>query len=120
MGGDFFVLSTARADDVYKGSKIGISGFAEFSRTAPGARLVFVSWGRDIGGLKETAQRLGILDRVIFVPVSGKRRLVEYLRSADCLLDQFVVGYYGATALEAAACGTPVIMRYEELNTKLY
>ena len=112
-GGDFFVLSTARADDVYKGSKIGISGFAEFSRTAPGARLVFVAWGNNIDGLKETAQRLDILDRVIFVPVSGKRLLVEYLRSADCLLDQFHVGYYGATALEGAACGTPVIMRYE-------
>jgi hypothetical protein len=27
------------------------------------------------------------------------------------VLDQFVFGYYGATALEAAACGRPVVMR---------
>jgi glycosyltransferase involved in cell wall biosynthesis len=35
------------------------------------------------------------------------------LRSADCLLDQFRLGYFGATALEAMACGLPVIMRLE-------
>ena len=38
-GGDFFVLSTARADDYYKGSQIGLRGFAEFARKVPGARL---------------------------------------------------------------------------------
>jgi len=43
--------------------------------------------------------------------MSGKLRLTEYLRAADCLLDQFKIGYYGATALEAMSCGLPVIMR---------
>ena len=113
-GGNFFVLSTARADDVYKGSQIGLTGFAEFSRNFASARLVFVSWGKHIDRLKETAEKLGISDRIVFVPVCGKRKLVEYLRSADCLLDQFTVGYYGATAIEGAACGTPVIMRFEQ------
>ena len=113
-GGNFFALSTARADDVYKGSQIGLTGFAEFSRKVPGARLVFVTWGKNIDRLKEIAEKLGISDRIMFVPVCGKRKLVEYLRSADCLLDQFIVGYYGATAIEGAACGTTVIMRYEK------
>jgi glycosyltransferase involved in cell wall biosynthesis len=113
-GGDFFVLSTARADDYYKGPQIGLRGFAEFSRKFAGARLVVTVWGNNIEAVKKTSTELGISDRVLFMPVAGKRRLIKYLRSADCLLDQFVVGYYGATALEAAACGVPVIMRLEQ------
>lgn len=110
-GGDFFVLSTARADDHYKGSQIGLRGFAEFARKSPGARLVVATWGKNIEQLKSAAGQLGIADRLLFERVAGKRRVVKYLRSADCLLDQLVIGYYGATALEGAACGVPVIMR---------
>lgn len=113
-GGNFFVLSTARADDHDKGPQIGLRGFAEFARRVPGARLVVTAWGKDIEAVKRTVAQLDISDRVLFVPVSGKRKLVKYLRSADCLLDQFIVGYYGVTALEAAASGTPVIMRLEQ------
>jgi uncharacterized protein YoxC len=75
--------------------------------------LVFAAWGKDIELLKIVAAQLEIFDRLVFVPVSGKRKMVDYLRSADCLLDQFKVGYYGATGLEAAACGLPVIIRLE-------
>lgn len=112
-GGEFFVFSSARADDYYKGSNIGLRGFAEFARNHPEARLIFTSWGNDFDKIKQTIFDLGLVDRVVLVPLSGKRQLVEYLRSADCLLDQFKIGYYGATALEAAACGLPVIIRLE-------
>jgi glycosyltransferase involved in cell wall biosynthesis len=64
--------------------------------------------------VKNTATQLDISDRILFAPPAGKRTLVnKYLRSADCLLDQFILGYYGATAIEGAACGLPVIMRFE-------
>ena len=33
--------------------------------------------------------------------------------SADVVVEQFVLGYYGGSALESLACGTPVIMRLE-------
>jgi hypothetical protein len=57
---------------------------------------------------------------LVHLPVSGKRKLTEYLRGADCLIDQFAIGYYGATALEAMSTGLPVIMnvlnkQYDEL-----
>ena len=113
-GGEFFVFSSARADEYYKGSNVGLRGFAEFSRRHPEARLVLTTWGNDFDKTKETISRLGLTDRVLLVPLSGKRKLVEYLRSADCLLDQFKVGYFGATGLEACACGLPVIIRFEE------
>jgi glycosyltransferase involved in cell wall biosynthesis len=113
-GGNFFALSTARADNYYKGPQIGLRGFAEFARSFPGARLVVTTWGKDIGGVKNTAAQLGIGDRLLFAPAAGKRMVVKYLRSADCLLDQFVLGYYGGTGIEGAACGLPVIMRFEQ------
>ena len=111
--GDFFVIITARADDYYKGTFLGLRGFAEFCQRVPGARLIVTTWGNDIALAKEVVAKLGILDRTLFVPVAGKRKLIDYLRSADCIVDQFRVGYFGSTALEAAACGVPVIMRFE-------
>jgi glycosyltransferase involved in cell wall biosynthesis len=112
-GGSFFVLSTARLDDFYKGSSIGLKGFADFARRCPGARLIVLGWGQDLSQRLAELELLGIADRVLVLPIAGKRRVTRYLRSADCLIDQFVLGYYGATALEAMACGTPVIMRLE-------
>jgi hypothetical protein len=41
----------------------------------------------------------------------GKARLIDYYRSCDCVLDQLVYGYYGATGLEALSVGKPVVMR---------
>ena len=112
-GGDFFVLSTARVDEFYKGSSIGLEGFAAFSRQHPEARLVQIGWGADLADVRRKLADLGIADRTILLRAAGKRRLISYLRSADCLLDQFRLGYFGATALEAMACGLPVIMRLE-------
>jgi glycosyltransferase involved in cell wall biosynthesis len=112
-GGDFFILSTTRKDEQDKGSSIGMKGFAAFSRSHPGARLVLVRWGRDREQAERLTQDLGIADKVIWLPLSGKRRVRDYLRSADCFIDQFVLGYYGVGGLEAMACGLPMIGRLE-------
>lgn len=112
-GGDFFVLATSRLDQETKGSQIVIDGFRRFAPEHPGARLLVVNWGRDRTQLLEQMRDAGLAERILVVPLSGKRRLVDCYRSADCVLDQFVLGQYGATALEAMACGRPVIMRLE-------
>ena len=112
-GGEFFVLSTARVDARYKGSNLALEGFARFAVTNPGARLVLIGWGADLDKCKQRILELGIADRVLLLPPAGKKRLIQYLRSADCLLDQFVLGYFGLTALEAMSVGLPVIMRIE-------
>jgi len=112
-GGSFFVVSTARMDDFYKGSDIAIKGFAGFSRLVPEARIVLMGWGKDKEVCLERLKTYGIADKAILLPIAGKKRLIQYLRAADCLLDQFILGYYGATGLEAMACGLPVVMRLE-------
>jgi glycosyltransferase involved in cell wall biosynthesis len=111
VGGDFFVFSSARIDLMWKGSDIGLEGFCRFAKKYTRARLVVTAWGENRSALIEIIKRQGLENRVIFLPLAGKRKLVECLRAVDCLLDQFKIGYYGATALEAMSCGVPVVMR---------
>ncbi len=112
-GGDFFVFSAVRQNDAIKGTLTGLEGFARFAAHRPGARLVIIEWGQQSDRNLERFAALGIADKVIRVPIAGKRRVIDYLRSADCSIDQFTLGYYGASALEAMGCGLPVIMRIE-------
>jgi len=111
IGGNFYVLMTSRADRMWKGSDIGLEGFIDFARRFNTARLLAIGWGEDASALGRLLEQNGLAGRFLFLPVAGKRRLIEYLRAAHCVLDQFKVGYYGATALEAMSCGKPVVMR---------
>lgn len=112
-GGDFFVLTSMRLDNDWKGAHLALEGFAEFARTHPGARLVALGWGADEVAAREQLTRSGIADQVLLMPIVGKVRLARYLQAADVLIEQFVLGYYGASGLEAMASGLPVIMRLE-------
>lgn len=112
-GGRFFVLMTARLDNAWKGARHAIEGFAQFAQHHPEARLVLLRWGVDEIAERRKLDELGLGDRVIVRPPAGKRRLISMLQASDCLIEQFVLGYYGGSALEAMACRTPVIMRLE-------
>jgi len=113
VGGDFFVLTSSRLDEMFKRSSIALDGFAAFSRQYPGARLIAIGWGKDKSPALERISSLGLQDKVLFLPLSSKGRLRRYLKSADAFLDQFVLGYFGSAGLEAMACGLPVIGRLE-------
>lgn len=113
VGGDFFVLCTARLDDRYKDSGEALAGVRRFMARHPGARLVLINWGEDAAAHQNALADVAAAGRVLSLPMSGKRLLVDYLRSADCLVDQMVVGYFGSSGLEGMACGLPVIMRLE-------
>lgn len=113
IGGDFFVLTSMRIDNEWKGANHALDGFAKFSVSHPSARLIVVGWGEDLEAAKAELERRNIADRVLAVPVAGKGKLRKYLQAADVVIEQFVLGYYGGSGLEAMACGTPVIMRLE-------
>jgi len=55
------------------------------------------------------ARELGVLDRIRFVPAQPHHLLSTYYRAADLVLVPSRSESFGLVALEAAACGTPVV-----------
>jgi glycosyltransferase involved in cell wall biosynthesis len=117
-GGSVFVLTTSRIDKDVKGHSNDLFGaIAEVARARADVRFLFLGWGAQADELRARISALGLAGQLIVLPPVGKKRLIDYYRSSDVVLDTFVYGYYGATALEAAATAKPVIMR---LRTEHY
>jgi D-inositol-3-phosphate glycosyltransferase len=58
---------------------------------------------------RDLVRRLGLSDRVIFRPPQPHHLLSSYYRAADVCLVPSRSESFGLVALEAAACGTPVV-----------
>jgi len=63
----------------------------------------------EIGRLKDLAAALDISESLRFTGPQPHGRLVDYYRAADVLLVSSYSESFGLTALEAHACGTPVV-----------
>lgn len=109
VGGNFFMLASARLDKSVKGSDRAMDAAIRFMHKYDDARLVVVGWGANKEELYNYLEKAQVLSKVIFLPISSKIRLVSYLRASDCFLGQFILGAYGHADLEAFACGLPVI-----------
>ena len=80
--------------------------FARVARQTP-ARLVFIGDGPERGHTQHVAQEEGVADRVIYL---GKQDSVaEILACADLFLLPSDSEAFGLVALEAMACGVPVV-----------
>jgi len=80
--------------------------FARISREVP-ARLVLVGDGPERGRALQVAEQEGVQSRVLFL---GKQESVaELLACADLVLLPSASEAFGLVALEAMACGTPVV-----------
>ncbi|MBA0053108.1 D-inositol-3-phosphate glycosyltransferase [Streptomyces sp. AJS327] len=60
-------------------------------------------------GLQKLAARLGIADLVWFRPPVGQERLADWYRAASVLVMPSHNESFGLVAVEAQACGTPVV-----------
>ncbi|MGW0778810.1 D-inositol-3-phosphate glycosyltransferase [Streptomyces sp. NPDC002835] len=60
-------------------------------------------------GLQKLAARLGIGDVVLFRPPVGQEQLADWYRAASVLVMPSHSESFGLVAIEAQACGTPVI-----------
>ncbi|CAN5522474.1 D-inositol-3-phosphate glycosyltransferase [soil metagenome] len=60
-------------------------------------------------GLVALAAELGISDRVTFLPPQSRDRLVQVYRAADLVAVPSYSESFGLVAIEAQACGTPVV-----------
>jgi D-inositol-3-phosphate glycosyltransferase len=81
----------------------------------PGPLLVVVGGASGPDGLAEAARLhrlvddLGVGDRVLFVPPRPHHILSSYYRAADVVIVPSRSESFGLVALEAAACGIPVV-----------
>jgi glycosyltransferase involved in cell wall biosynthesis len=124
-GKGVFVLTTARVDAHWKGyGEELFTTLVRLARQQESLRFIFLAWGENLPRLRMSIDAAGLGQRMVVLPPVGKKRLIDYYRSCDLVLDQFVSGYFAATSLEAASVGKPVIMKlrsehYEPLYPNL-
>jgi glycosyltransferase involved in cell wall biosynthesis len=121
-GEGVYVLSSARIDNAVKGNGDALlEALVKAARQCPTLRYLFLQWGHSAEEFMAKVRATGVAHQFVFRKPVGKERLIDYLRSCDAVLDQFVYGGYGATGLEAAAVGKPILMRIrEDLYGPLY
>ena len=96
-----------------KGVDVAVRALAHLRR--PDAVLVIVGGASGIGGEQEVEKLAAVVDehdlgdRVRFVPPQPHHVLSSYYRAADVVLVPSRSESFGLVALEAAACGTPVV-----------
>jgi D-inositol-3-phosphate glycosyltransferase len=65
--------------------------------------------GAEVTRLMELAHALGVSERVMLFPPQPQAKLVDFYSAADAVLVPSRSESFGLVALEAAACGTPVV-----------
>lgn len=104
----------------FKGPDVAIRAFALARSMAPEETRDVVLWvvggpatqgsGRDEGAeLSALASSLGVSDHVTFFPPQPHERLADLYSAAEAVLVPSRSESFGLVALEAQACGTPVI-----------
>jgi D-inositol-3-phosphate glycosyltransferase len=103
----------------FKGPDVAVRAMAEAVSRSPellaGVRLVMVGGpsgqsGRgEVAKLRALASGLGVGDRVSFVAPQPHDSLVDYYSAADVVLVPSRSESFGLVALEAQACGAPVV-----------
>jgi D-inositol-3-phosphate glycosyltransferase len=124
--GDGPVLLFAGRIQPLKGADVAVRTLASLLRTderpsdragprGPAPTLLLVGGPSGVDGDAELARlhhlvaELGLQERVKFVPPQPHGRLALYYRAADVCLVPSRSESFGLVALEAAACGTPVV-----------
>ncbi|MEJ7845731.1 MAG: glycosyltransferase [Acidimicrobiales bacterium] len=98
-----------------KGLDVAVRALAEITRTRPDALLVVVGGASGVDGGAEVARvgeivdHLGLAGNVRYVSPQPHHLLSTYYRAADVAVVPSRSESFGLVALEAAACGTPVV-----------
>jgi D-inositol-3-phosphate glycosyltransferase len=96
-----------------KGLRVAVGALAALHR--PDARLVVVGGpsgqegARELAAVHELAASLGVAGRIRFVDPQPHHLLSTWYRTADVVLVPSRSESFGLVALEAAACGVPVV-----------
>ncbi|MGD1011777.1 MAG: glycosyltransferase [Acidimicrobiales bacterium] len=115
LGSDGPVLMFVGRIQPLKGADVALKAFALLVRSIPSAQLVVVGGPSgprgetEVGLLHAMVEESGLSDKVRFVRPQPHELLSTYYRAADCCLVPSRSESFGLVALEAAACGTPVV-----------
>jgi D-inositol-3-phosphate glycosyltransferase len=102
----------------FKGPRVAVQAFAAAVDLAPqvmrDAELVIVggpsgAGAEEVAWLQEEASTLGIGERVRFVPPQPHARLADFYSASDLVIVPSRSESFGLVALEAQACGRPVV-----------
>ncbi len=94
-------------NEPYKAHQLVLHAFAREARA--GELLVLVQRTRRGAGLERLAQELGIASRLRWLPTLSEPELVSVLQAARALIQPSLIEGFGIPAIEAMACGCPVI-----------
>mgnify|MGYP000995350881 CR=1 FL=1 len=96
----------SRIDFYWKGHDILFESLNSLSNQKD-IHLIASGWGKDY----LTAKNMLINNSVTFLPCALSKQIVYNLyKASDFVIDQFVMGTYGTSAVEAMSFGAPVLM----------
>ena len=103
----------SRVDYYWKGHNFFLRALAR--RAGADIHWYVCGWGVDYPKAQEFVIENGLEQCVTFLPVALSRPLlVDFMSAADLCVDQFRMGTYGTTTVEAMAHGCPVVMRIDD------
>lgn len=103
-----------------KGNDRFIRALARFvAESARPVRAVILDRGPDRHNAKALVQELGLSAVVTWGPSLERDALFSVMRESDLVVDQFDVGAFGLTALEALQAGRPVLTYVDETCERL-
>ena len=94
-------------NEPYKGHEVAIRAFARAA--GPDELLVLIQRAGSGAGLRQLGEQLGVGSRLRWLPAVSGGELVTLLQGARALLQPSIVEGFGIPALEAMACGCPVV-----------
>lgn len=119
-----YILNIARINYSLKGQEKILFTVQNLIQKFPKIHFIFLCWGSDLTSFKDAVTQRDLNNYVHFLPIVGKQKLVDYIRSCDFVIDNLSWGYMGNSAREALAVGKPVIMNlniahYREIYEEL-
>ena len=93
-----------------KGNDRFLRAFARWVHDGNRGRVILLDRGSDRLKTRELVNALGIADYIEFMPEMSKEELISHYHRADVVVDQFEIGSFGSTAVEAMSCGRPVLI----------
>lgn len=118
-GADALLLCTLRHDWEVKGTDVHLRALPLIrERFAGKVVLVLTEWGEQVRDSRRLIEDLGCADAVHWRAPLPRVPLIRHFHAADVVLDQMALPHFGATAPQAMASGTPVVMSYRPESTE--